>query len=533
MSKSNKKERTDIVLNDVQLWQVLKSINSVLQSCKSEERLFYHAEGLVTLTREKRGEDEYMTIQRLDAMRLSSILSRHADFVRYKGEFPVDVMPPTTNLNQFLSDREYINGRLWPELKGITRVPMVRPDGSLLCKYGYDESTGYFYDPSPEMAKMPWVNKKPEWYHVHHSKELLLYELWADFPFKDNSSVANALATMLTPIVRTLFQGPSPMCVINAPGAGTGKGLLAHTIVKVASGRMPSNMSLPDKEEEIEKRITSMLLNGQSFAVFDNVDGTISSAKLAAALTSTDWQSRVLGSSKIVNLNQKMTWISTGNNIQVEGDIPRRCYFVNLDALTAKPWLRDPKNFRHPELIQHLEEDWDLYLHALLIIVRAWYQAGKPAYNGPVLGSYEGWCNTVGSILQFAGIEGFLGNLASTPALVDTNNEQVEIFIDTIRSLQSEPFTVKDLAELLSRNRDLREAMPDDLLYKFNHIGFTRSLGNWMRRYENYRFGDDGLRIIRIGKMGNAVNWQIVVDITPEKQSSGGGNEEGGNESVN
>jgi hypothetical protein len=64
----------------------------------------------------------------------------------------------------------------------------------------------------------------------------LMNELLGDFPFQEESSRSNALAYLLTPFVRELVHGPVPMGVIEAPVAGTGKGLLANAIGIPANG---------------------------------------------------------------------------------------------------------------------------------------------------------------------------------------------------------------------------------------------------------------------------------------------------------
>ncbi len=47
---------------------------------------------------------------------------------------------------------------------------------------------------------------------------------------------------------------------------------------------------------------------------------------------------------------------------------------------------------------------------ACLTLCRAWIAAGRPRGQRSI-GSYESWAQTMGGVLQVAGIEGFLGNL--------------------------------------------------------------------------------------------------------------------------
>jgi hypothetical protein len=47
-------------------------------------------------------------------------------------------------------------------------------------------------------------------------------------------------------------------------------------------------------------------------------------------------------------------------------------------------------------------------VQAALTIIGAWIDAGRPAFSGKSLGSFEHYCETMGGILQHAGVEGFL-----------------------------------------------------------------------------------------------------------------------------
>jgi hypothetical protein len=66
---------------------------------------------------------------------------------------------------------------------------------------------------------------------------------------------------------------------------------------------------------------------------------------------------------------------------------------------------------------------------ALLTMARAWYVAGCPKPNTPKLGSFESWCDTIGGILQFAGITDFLGNQEKMYELSDVEGQEWEMFL--------------------------------------------------------------------------------------------------------
>src|SRR5207245_1206363 len=101
-----------------------------------------------------------------------------------------------------------------------------------------------------------------------------------------------------------------------------------------------------------------------------------------SALTARVWKDRILGQSATVAVAQRATWAANGNNLRLGGDLPRRCYWIRLDAKTSRPWKRT--GFTHPELIQWVSENRERLLAALLTIAVSWFAAGKPAASSTV-----------------------------------------------------------------------------------------------------------------------------------------------------
>ncbi len=118
------------------------------------------------------------------------------------------------------------------------------------------------------------------------------------------------------------------------------------------------------------------------------------------------WKDRTLGKNENLYLPQRATWLATGNNLRIRGDLPRRCYWIRMDAKTARPWERT--GFKHDDLVSWVSDNRGRLLAALLTIVRAWHTAGRPPAAVPTFGGFERWAMTVGSILAYLGIPGFL-----------------------------------------------------------------------------------------------------------------------------
>ncbi|HWR50070.1 MAG TPA: hypothetical protein VN428_03130, partial [Bryobacteraceae bacterium] len=172
-------------------------------------------------------------------------------------------------------------------------------------------------------------------------------------PFADEPSRANALASMLTPLVRPAIEGPVPLALFDAPQAGTGKTLLAEVVAGIATGRPAETFSAPTDPEEWRKKITTALFSGTSVVVIDNVVHRLDADSLCMALTATTVVDRQFRTFDKIVLPVKCAWIATGNNIQVGGDMPRRCYWVRLDAKLSQPFRRT--GFRHADLSRLLK----------------------------------------------------------------------------------------------------------------------------------------------------------------------------------
>jgi hypothetical protein len=97
----------------------------------------------------------------------------------------------------------------------------------------------------------------------------------------------------------------------------------------------------------MRKKITARLIAGDSLLIIDNLEGLLSSPSLATLLTTGSWNDRILGQTKTVSMDVCATWIVTGNNIRLGGDMPRRCYQIRMDAQRAQPWER--AGFKHPD----------------------------------------------------------------------------------------------------------------------------------------------------------------------------------------
>ena len=386
-----------------------------------------------------------------------------------------------------------------PALAGVVEVPTLRPDGSILATPGFDKSTGLMYLPDPSLT-VPSIPEYPSVTDIQQAVAIVDDVLF-DFPFVDQASRANAWAVLVTTMIRHAIQGRVPLCICDAPKAGTGKGLFVSMASVIATGRLAAMFSAPDDDDEWRKQLTSALLIGATMIIIDNLEGRLDSPSLSRALTAPIWADRILKTNTMAHLPNNATWLATGNNISLGGDMPRRCYLVRMDARHPKPWERT--GFRHPRLEEYVTEHRGELVAALLTIIRGWYAASCPVASVPPFGGFEAWAETTGGILAYAGIDGFLSNLPVLHSQLDEDTPVWATFFEAWHDvLGGAPVAVAMVTESLKANEDFREKLPDHLKGELAELlanrkqGFNQKLGGALRARKDSVFAD-GLQLSR------------------------------------
>lgn len=358
----------------------------------------------------------------------------------------------------------------FPPLRGVTGAPILRDDGSICTEPGYDEYTAMYYSPSDDF-RMPEIPESPSEEELLNSRALLL-DVIADFPFADKAGPANIMAFLFTMLMRNVIDGYVPLCLVDAPTQGTGKGKLVKNLSVIALGDELSSQSAPHgryAEEEWRKLLLSILHQGSPAVLFDNISEkeVLDSAPLAAIITSGNYAGRILGQTNNPTYKVNISWVATGNNIKVTGDMPRRCYTVRLDSNLERPWERSPDSFIHPNLERYVRENRIKLLRAAFIVIRSWYAAGKPPPKDiPVVGSFIEWSEIIGGVLQHAGIKGFLSNQGALRDLQDDEGLQWQAFFNAWYQTwgSSGVSTAEICSQIMTDGTDIAETLPDVLL---------------------------------------------------------------------
>jgi len=444
-----------------------------------------------------------MSIKSVTPTFLCGCLTRAANF---RGDHESKVSPPSGAINDLLSRPI----REWglPSLVAVTETPLLRPDGSVVDAPGFDESTNIFYAPSAGLT-IPPLPARPTLEDAR-AAAAEIEDCIGEFPFADASSRANAYASLLTPLVRPVIAGCVPIALYDAPQPGNGKGLFVEAVALIHTGSSAAIRAAPRRDDdEWRKLLTSVIHSGNQLVVFDNLEDTLKSAALAAAVTSEIWQDRILGRTETISLVQRTIFSITGNNLSVGGDLARRCYWIRIDAKLSRPWLG--RKFRHSNLKVWIRQNRGELLRALLVMASAWYVAGCPAASTPILGSFEQWSSCIGGILDFAGVPGFLGNLPDLYAQGDASEGQWESFLRAIRAtFGAETFTVGQLlrGDPMRLGIGVLSALPDELEGANRH-----AIGRALLRRVDRRYGDERLHLTRAGADRTGVaRWRVEVE---------------------
>ena len=346
--------------------------------------------GLVEpITVEREAADGRTTLStvlaRIEESKIAYLLNKHAAvFQRYDGRREAwhATNPPPQVANMLLSLKNW----RFPEVIGVVGAPTMRPDGSLLEKYGYDPATRLWCDAD---MTLPPVPERPTRQQAATALRLFK-DLLSGFPFVSESDLAVALAAILTVVLRGAFD-LCPMFVIVAHDVGNGKSYLVDLMATLVTGRWCPVISPGKTAEEMEKRLDAILLEGGCVISLDNLSFDLESDVLCTILSQMTVKVRRLGISEVPECEWRGTIFGTGNNIRVVGDLVRRTLTCNLDAKVERPELRefafDP--------IARVHANREAYIAAAITIARAYRVAGRDASNVRPLAGYAAWSAAV------------------------------------------------------------------------------------------------------------------------------------------
>ena len=382
--------------------------------------------------------------------------------------------PPAALIRQLLA----LGGRRkLRRLEAVVTAPMIRLDGTVLSRPGFDRQTGLLLD--LPLGGSPAVTESPTLEDAREALATLMYP-FSSFPFVDDGARGAMLAALLTTVTRAVL--PTSVAFgFDAPVQGSGKTLLASCVGAMIEGVPPEiwpHTSTRD-DEEIRKRLMTALRAGARSLIWDNVIGTLDSAAMAGFLTGPTMSDRVLGVMEKVTLPNKAMLILTGNNLSLAGDLPRRVLLCRIDPEMDTPFTR--RFDLNP--LQHCLDRRDEMAAAACTLIRARFTHPIPPAPGSIA-SFEGWDHLVRQTVVWVAAR--LGGDYADPMILltstvteDPMRDAEGVLLEALHAKFGEGFfTSKDVASAATASAfgdgELADAVSDLLKSDRQHISAIR-----------------------------------------------------------
>lgn len=365
---------------------------------------------------------------KMTADRLFERLSRFADFLEWRRkagrpkegaepEFQLTKIQPPGRVLKAIENRGHFPEQ-FRRMRGIVEWPIIRPDGTIHDRPGYDDATGYVLIPSIELEPIPANPTQAD----AEAAAQRLFDIVSDFPFKGTVHVENDgdvheveseshkaawLAALLTIVGRPAIEGPCPGFLFDGNAAATGKTKLARLPALIASGREAGLYAWPGGRgtHEIDDEVRKLLLTVSAAAIpcllFDNLPtgSAFGCPSLDLALTASTITGRRLGHSELIESSWNTVVIGTGINVTTAADSFRRVWRLRLETDHERPETRT--NFRHADIEGHVLANRAGLLRDALIILRSHAAAGRPSYDLGVVDFLE-WHRIIRDAVYFA-----------------------------------------------------------------------------------------------------------------------------------
>jgi hypothetical protein len=368
-----------------------------------------------------------------------------------------------------------------PEAPKIIYTPIFNSQGQLISEPGWYPEDGLMVASSAIV--IPEVPQYPTDEEVETAKQHLIGELLFDYPFLDvddngddtpDPSRAHALAMLLTPFMRPMISGCTPVFFVTKPIPGLGGTMLGEIPIRLFLGLSPTPMNYTENQEEMSKALLSAALNATRFMFFDDVKA-FNNREIMRATTSGNVGGRLLGGNNMAEVANDFTWIATGNNPYITPEMGRRICWIRMNGkLTPEELNR--RVFRHPEGNTWIMETREVSIHALLTLIQNWIAKGKPEFLDRKLTSFEDWSRSVGGVLASAGISGFLDNAKAVEADI-TESAIRQLVTKWFEKYNVNRINSKDLYDLATTwESELIDGNAEDSRTKKKFVGYLKNI---------------------------------------------------------
>jgi len=399
-----------------------------------------------------------------------------------------------------------------PPLAAIVDTPVLRLDGTILQREGYDPTTRMFgafkgreFLPVPEVIT-------PEM--AREAYRVLVEKLFEDVAFKTPEDAAVKVAALLT-LIQNPMLDEAPAFYTSAADGGTGKTTSDEIAAFIATGsRLPATSWPGDDEYQASTMLHDLARQGARCVFFDNLpDGAeVRGATLERIITARAIQRRTVGKADTVAHDFDAVILVNGNALQfpTEG-IARRFLHCALDARVANPAERQ---FQRKDLSIWLTKNRPQMLRAALTMIRGARLARRePSYT---LG-FPRWAQYVITALEFAGAPPIKGKLVRDD-VPNTAGEALKRFLNLwLAVLGKYPLSARELIhrtgeggndpERAKLHTELSELL-SDLTGKPWHAVAPMHVGLALHKIRNRTL--DGLRLTSAPDRNGVDQWVVA-----------------------
>ncbi len=252
-----------------------------------------------------------------------------------------------------------------PPINLISRCPvLVEKANELRFISGYDPETGILAGGTelPELSLDQAV--------------ALLTGALTDFEFATPGDRSRAIAAIITPAMKLggLIPGPSAVDFGEANEAQTGKGYRNKITAAIYNDEV-HNVTRCKGAGGLDESFAAAVLRGSCFICLDNLRGTAESQMLESFLTEDTATLRIPYQPPVMVDPRRTIVMMTSNQAELGDDLAKRCSIVRI---RKQPEDHEWAQYLEGDVLSHIRANQPLYFAAVVAVVKAWHDAGKP-----------------------------------------------------------------------------------------------------------------------------------------------------------